>query len=446
VLAVLSLAASIRPVWAQATAPTLGTAKSFGILAGSTVTNTGPTTIHGDVGVHDGSAVTGFPPGLVILPGTTHAADAVALQAKSDLTAAYLALAGRTGGIVQSNPELGGRTLVAGVYKFGSGQPAAGITGNLTLNAQGNANAVFIFQIASTLITASNASVRLINGAQPCNVFWQVGSSATLGTNTSFIGNILALTSITVTTGASINGRALAQNGAVTLDNNNVFFSGCNASVPGSGDAGPIPGSGPGPGPINPPPPPDTPPVAGAGPVCTDKTIPTVSWAEIGPGTWTATVRDKQSGLASIVIDWATTSNTNVSIPAFAPGIKTPIVVTATRILEGPPALFGIKATDLCGNVTMWDPVEFTMNANESVTVNGISRIEHFVTITNENLQALIITINGNDPRTVYLNPDSTRTINIGGAMERGDDNTITFETVGYGRRKGQVVILVHPK
>jgi hypothetical protein len=232
----------------------------------------------------------------------------------------------------------------------------------------------------------------------------------------------------------------------VTLDNNNVFFSGCNAAVPGSGDAGPIPGSGPGPGPINPPPPPDTPPVAGAGPVCTEKTIPTVGWAEIGPSTWTATVRDKQSGLASIVIDWATTSNANVSIPVFAPGIKTPVVVTATTILEGPPVLFGIKATDLCGNVTMWDPVEFTMNAHETVTLNGISRIEHFVTITNENLQALIITVNGSGPRVISLNPDTTRTINIGGAMEPGEDNTITFETIGFGSRKSQVVILVHPK
>ncbi len=437
-MAVLLSAASSQSAWAQATAPTLGTAKSFAILAGSTVTNTGPSTIHGDVGVHPGSAVTGFPPGQVIAPGVIHAADTVALQAKSDLTAAYLELEGRTGGLVQSNPELGGRTLVAGVYKFDSGQPAAVITGTLTLNAQGNADAVFIFQIASTLTTATNSTVRLINGAQPCNVFWQVGSSATLFTNTSFIGNILALTSIALQTGTSVNGRALARNGAVTLDNNHVSFSGCSTPTPGGGDAGPIPGTGPGDGGT-----PGAPPVAGPGPVCVDTTKPKVAWAEVGPGVWTATVTDNK-GLASIVNDLATTSNADVSIPLFAQGALK-VVVTATRILAGPPSLFGLKIVDLCGNVTMWDPVEFTITANKTVTLNGISRIEHFVRITNEGLQALIITVNDNDPRTVWLNPGTVRTINIGPLMQPGDDNTIIFEAVGV-RRRDQAVILVHPK
>jgi hypothetical protein len=198
-------------------APSLGAAQSFAVLGGSTVTNTGPSIITGDLGVSPGSAVTGFPPGLV--SGTIHAADSVALAAQNSVTTAYIALAGTACTQDLTGQDLGGQTLTPGVYCFSS---SAQLTGTLTLNAQGNPNAVFIFEIGSTLTTASGSSVVLINGASPCNVFWQVGSSATLGTTTAFSGNILALTSITVTTGASVTGRALARNGAVTLDSNTV--------------------------------------------------------------------------------------------------------------------------------------------------------------------------------------------------------------------------------
>ena len=163
----------------------LGTAGSFAVLAGATVTNTGPSTIVGDLGVSPGSAVTGFPPGTVI--GAQHAADAVALQAQSDLTTAYNDAAGRTPATSVAG-DLVGRTLVSGVYKSTS---SLGLTGTLTLDAQGDPNAVFIFQIASTLITGSASNVNLIGGAQACNVFWQVGSSATLGTNSTFVGTSL---------------------------------------------------------------------------------------------------------------------------------------------------------------------------------------------------------------------------------------------------------------
>lgn len=203
---------------AAAQAPSLGTSASFGVLAGSTVTNTGPSTVKGDLGVSPGTAIVGFPPGVVTL-GATHSADAAALNAQNDVTTAYVGLAGLPCGTDKTGQDLGGQTLVAGVYCFSS---SAQLTGTLTLDAQGNPNAQFIFQIGSTLTTASNAIVSVINGGNNCNVYWQVGSSATIGTATAFAGNILALTSITVTTGASVQGRLLARNGAVTLDTNSV--------------------------------------------------------------------------------------------------------------------------------------------------------------------------------------------------------------------------------
>lgn len=212
------------PAFAQGTAPSLGTAESFAVLGGSTVTNTGPSSITGNLGVSPGTAVTGFPPGVVT--GTIHSADAVALQAQADVTTAYLDLAAQACDVDLTGDDLGTLTLTAGVYCFPS--TSAQLTGDLVLDAEGDPDAVFIVQIGSTLTTASNSSVVLINGAQPCNVFFQVGSSATLGTATAFVGNVLALASITLTTGASLSGRALAQTGAVTLDTNDVMASGCH--------------------------------------------------------------------------------------------------------------------------------------------------------------------------------------------------------------------------
>jgi Ice-binding-like len=210
----------VAVVWAQ---PTLGTAQSFAVLGGSTVTNTGPSVITGDLGVSPGTAITGFPPGTVT--GTIHAADAVALQAQNDVTTQYNALASAACSADLTGQDLGGLTLIPGIYCFSS---SAQLTGTLTLNAQGNANAAFIFKTGSTLTTASGSSVVMINGGNPCGVAWQIGSSATLGTTTSFIGNLIALQSITLNTGANIIGRALARNGAVTLDTNNVSFAACS--------------------------------------------------------------------------------------------------------------------------------------------------------------------------------------------------------------------------
>ena len=198
---------------AAAEAPVeLGTAASFSVLAGSTVTNTGPSVLSGDLGLHPGTDIVGFPPGIV--NGTTHATDAVALQAQSDTTIAYDDAAGRTD--TATHPVLGGLTLVSGVYTGSS----LDLTGTLTLDAQGDPDAVFIFKSGSELTTASNSTVSLINGAQACNVFWQVTSSATLGSGSEFVGTLIALTSITAVVGANVNGRLLARNGAVTLDTN----------------------------------------------------------------------------------------------------------------------------------------------------------------------------------------------------------------------------------
>ena len=231
-LAIIGMTAFLfapSPAWAQIS---LGTSQSFAVLGGSTVTNTGSSVITGNVGVSPGSSITGFPPGIVA-GGSIHAADAVASQAQSDLTTAYNAAAGTPCGVDLTGQDLGSvGTLTPGVYCFTS---SAGLTGTLTLNFQGNPNALFLFKIGSTLTTASGSSVVLTNtGGTTCptNLFWQVGSSATLGTGSSFAGNILALTSITMTTGAALTGRALARNGAVTLDTNTVNISACAGAPP----------------------------------------------------------------------------------------------------------------------------------------------------------------------------------------------------------------------
>ncbi|WP_262059489.1 ice-binding family protein [Streptomyces sp. STR69] len=228
VIAAVVLAMTPTSASAVATPVPLGTATSFAVLAGSQVTNTGPSSITGDLGVSPGTAITGFPPGTVL--GTQHSADAVALQAKRDLVTGYNNAAGQAPDVTYPTApdpvELGGRTLDPGVYKA---PISAGITGTLTLDAHSDPNAVWVFQIGSTLTTASGSNVSLINGASPCNVYWQIGSSATLGTNSTFVGTIMAQESITVTTGTTIAGRALARTGAVTLDNNTINRGTCAA-------------------------------------------------------------------------------------------------------------------------------------------------------------------------------------------------------------------------
>jgi Ice-binding-like len=232
----------------------LGTATSFAILAGAGITNTGATTITGDVGSYATTAQTGF--GTVVQTGVNHAGDAVTQQGKLDLVDAYNDAAGRGPATASVPVDLAGQVLTPGVYNSGTIE----LSGSLTLDAQGDPNAVFVFQAASTLITASASSVNVINGGplSACNIYWKVGSSATLGSGSSFVGTVLASDSISLDSSAVVQGRLLAQTGAVTLINNTITNSGCAAlpttptttpptTVPGDtsngGDAAGAPGA-----------------------------------------------------------------------------------------------------------------------------------------------------------------------------------------------------------
>jgi len=231
-MATLAFASSSQ----AATSVGLGTANSFAVLAGAGVTNDGPSVINGDLGTSPTPAVTGFggaPNGTI--NGATHQADNLAAQAQADLTTAYNDAAGQ-GPVNTLATELGGQTLTPGVYNSESG--TFGITGTLTLNGLGNPDAVFIFKTATTLISASASQVLMINGAQPCHLFWQIGSSATLGTNSAFAGNILALESISLNSGVIVLGRLLARNASVTLINDTVTRADCAVAGTGGGGGG----------------------------------------------------------------------------------------------------------------------------------------------------------------------------------------------------------------
>jgi hypothetical protein len=231
------LAFAAVPIAANASPVGLGTAQSFVVLSGAGVTNTGPSVLNGDLGVSPGTSLSGFGPPAVV-NGATHDNDAVASGAEADLTTAYNVAAGQP--VPPANEltgvDLGGLTLGPGAYGYST---SAQLTGQLTLDAHGNPNAQFVFVIGTTLTTATASSVVLTDGASPCNVYWKVGSSATLGTSTAFEGNLLALTSVSLDESATVLGRVLARNGEVTLIDDVLTKPQCaTASTPPGTEAG----------------------------------------------------------------------------------------------------------------------------------------------------------------------------------------------------------------
>ena len=312
-----------------ATPVPLGNAGLFGVLAGSGITNTGESTILGDVGSSPTHAETGFAAcpaaDCVNLTGTNHNSpdpnDAVTQQAKTDLTTAYNNAAGQTPTEVPT--ELAGHTYTAGVYNSASG--TFGMTGELTLDGENNPDAIFIFQTASTLITAESGKVSFIRGAQACNVFWKVGSSATLGAGSSFSGTILANTSIEVLKGVTVSGRLLAgeqgNEGAVTLINDTITRPECAGQPPA-----------------------DTTP-----PICL-----LTSHFDGSPKSIQVTVQDTGSGLDTIVVD--TSTNATTLVPPFTPATTGPVVVTATKDNQAAGSIVALTVTDAAGNSIKCDP------------------------------------------------------------------------------------------
>jgi Ice-binding-like/PEP-CTERM motif len=228
----LVLAVAVMFLHQQATAATvdLGAASSFAVLGGAGITITGPTTITGDVGTFPTTSITGLE--NLTLNGVNHGGDAVTQNAKNDLVTAYNSAATRPFDTTYgAGFDLVGLTLTSGVYHDAT---SLFLSGTLTLDAQGNPDAIWIFQAGTTFIAGSDSTVALIGGAQACNVFWQVGSSVTLGTGADFAGNILALESVTLNTGASVDGRVFARNGTVTMDNNNAVAACLAVPEPGS--------------------------------------------------------------------------------------------------------------------------------------------------------------------------------------------------------------------
>lgn len=231
-IAIVPFAAFLYSPSPAAAAPFLGTAEQFAVLGASDVTNTTATTINGDVGVYPGSSITGTADITLIGASTYHVTDAVAMGAQADSTTAYTALMGMSPTMNLTGDDLGGLTLMPGVYKFDS---SAQLTGTLTLDFDSEPNVPFVFQIGSTLTTASASVVDVLNGDSDSAIYWQVGSSATLGTTTVFAGNIIAQASVSLDTNAQILcGRAIALTGGVTLEDNTISND-CNAYNAGTG-------------------------------------------------------------------------------------------------------------------------------------------------------------------------------------------------------------------
>jgi hypothetical protein len=395
---------------ASAQIPDLGAAQNFAVLGGSTVTNTGATNITGDLGVSPGSAITGFPPGVVT--GTIYAGGPAPTAAQASVATAYAELAGMSCGTDLTGQDLGGQTLSPGVYCFDT---SAQLTGTLTLNAGNDPNAIFVFKVGTTFTTASNSAVNVINGGTGNNVFFQVGSSATLGTNTAFQGNIIALTSVTLTTGASITpGRALAINGAVTLDTNNIAIA--DNAVP---------------------PPTDT-----VAPLCAITRIGKIG----GRKFIEVTVQDTGRGLLSVVA--TKLFNATLDVPNFVSGSTSPIVVRATQINKRLRMQLELRVTDVAGNFVMCDPVLTSIGRGSGMpsrqTFTDLPQEEGLIEITNgkPGIRTLIITVNGYEISVRGLRNNEVRVVNVAAWMIEGDNNTISLQL--RGPTGGSADIMIH--
>ena len=412
-----------------ATAVGLGTADSFAVLAGSGITDSNPPAglITGDVGLSPaaGTLYTGLTSAQV--SGTIYAVDATGpdgvvgnnpgllTTAKNDLVTAYNNAAGQTpDGQVG---DLGGQTLTPGVYEDNNAPDSMAITAGtkiLTLNALGDANAVFIFKSGSTLVTAAGSQVNLINGARACNVFWQVTSSATLGVGTTFKGNILALASITDNGGSTVEGRLLARDAAVTLNNTTIAKPTC-AVVPPEGDT----------------------------------TVPICQLTGVikgPPKQIKVTVQDTGSGIATITVLKAI--NNTVSIPPLTSGTNSPVVVTATKINQSQSSTLQLEVKDVAGKVTICDPVDTTLTIGKKgkpvvETFTGLPQAESKVRIMNgaPGLTGLGITVNGKKLVIRNLADNADQTIDVARAMKAGNINTITLE--GRGEPGSSAWILI---
>ena len=397
----------------------LGTAATYAVLAGDSITNTGPTTINGDLGLHPGTSVTGAP--TVI--GASNVANAAALAAKNDLRTAYLDAEGRPSPTLVAAGALGGLTLAGGLYKDDGAPASLGIaTGQtLTLDGQGDPSSVWIFQSASTLITEVSSRVLLINGASPCNVFWQVGSSATLKTSTTFVGTVMAHTSIAAQNSVTVAGRLLAGAqangaGALTLDTNTINPSTCSTSS-------------------------DTKP-----PIC----VLTASGTNLSGAKYIqVTVQDTGSGLGSVTVD--TSTNANTVVPLFTPGTKSPVTITATKVNSLQSSTVQLTVRDRAGNTTVCDPVwsaskitELFNKRGQRVQVHrGLRQAESKISIENGSpgITYVEFVVNGKKSVVRRMRAGQTYKFNVAKAMKPGSNNTIVIRM--RGRMGGRALVVV---
>jgi Ice-binding-like len=380
-LAVIVSVAMLLPIIRgdAATLLSLGSAESFAVLAGTAITNTGTTTIVGDVGSSPTSTTTGF--GTVALTGTNHGGDATTVQAKTDLDAAYVQAVG-SAPTATIGTELGGTTVTPGVYNSAAGTFA--ITGTLTLDSQSDPNAVFIFQMTTTLTTAVASAVTFSNGGSACNVFWQVGSSATLGANTQLLGSILAFTSITSGAGSSIEGRLLAEGGAVTIDSNNITVPACTPPLP--------------------------PTTTTTEPPTTTTTVPTTTTTTTAPTTTTTTTVPTTTTTTTVPTTTTTTTVPTTTTTTAAPPVTTTTTAAPPTTTSSTPDPTTTTGAPLPATTTTTDPTTSTTGFGSTTTTaatttsaDAKAAIATAAPLVSTSANASGMAVTGSDPRVPLI-------------------------------------------